>query len=1213
MKHNAPKFTQGIALVTVLILLVVTVTIVTTGSLLALGNRRSSTENLNTIKAQYAAESGIEKTLNEVFYTTKSNFDSLKKPIAGGHAVDAPFDACAFKLLLTGIVGIDSTATAGKNDNQNGPLLCSYDWSTSIAKPKAVFLNLYSNATLLAAKTSATGANPSYSVDISRRDSTDGEDITFDFVSIGTVKDANGKEIAVRVLKKSVTISGTPYTGDKFAMLTTASDCSFCHTHIDTMKRAYSIGAGSADRVLVGVLSDPTVSNFNLFLCGDFHNDTVVAGTIYVRSKSINDCNAKRFLSLKWKDTANPGKVIFGTTDNAKGYLMGASGTSLTDPVDARIIDAIASPAQAYGKIYSNYPDTNSVAAAPFKGTFPDEKLPVNFPSVVTDNGDTLISDVEWSDYVKNAASGKLTGGIVYGVQRPGSDSTKIAATTPISYDPVLANGLPGTVTAASLPAFLQTLDALNASPANTTAKNNLVANYSGWLLQQAIASPNNRDFFPTNPTTYSSVASTTSYASRAFVPTTTVAAIAQPGGNVQVANLPARVFGNASNTVLVEFRNPANAATVAPITGYLRANAAASNLATIINVTGLSGNVGANWNVRIYVRWFVPISWGDQSRNGQLVSTDPLAPNAPNGTGAIENNFWVKFVKGATPSVSLTYCTAVPCTNATLTFISIPINASIAGVTRNIFFPSASNNAADDLAGTNATHQSGYYDGNLILDGGRLTNSSNQVIDIDGTILINGDLVIRGQVTGTGRVIARGNIYVVGDLSYYCKGATSATDHACTNADYADALARNLPRLALMASGGIFIGDSDISRADNITGSDLDASSLDLINDQTLQSSARKPDNSKNFNYFNIPGGSGGQGTAGFLTELLPVMNNRSTQRDLATNPFGFIEVGSSRASAYEQNAAFRTTSNTKSIIPTVPSNGPVSIGDNSKSGLFKTPGSNQLSNNFSCVSSTFVNPSDPTLPPVSFTNNGFTTGIGRPDFNFATWCPPTTSTSKYVRAGIAVPTTPGSTPSTNANAWFQQPTQNKALDGNIGMTTGWLGGLLNFDANASVNAFTQLGDLSQTRLLKLMWLSTIEDGSRDADPSTAAVDKGPLHTDGIFYSPQAIFGLVRGRLGGGLGANSTSTQGRWIHNGSILSYELGFLTPGLLGNTAAQTTQIATMPVSFGPADTSANAKNGPGMGLYYDDRLRGLLKIDAVAGVRIKPSGGYTQVAR
>jgi hypothetical protein len=310
---------------------------------------------------------------------------------------------------------------------------------------------------------------------------------------------------------------------------------------------------------------------------------------------------------------------------------------------------------------------------------------------------------------------------------------------------------------------------------------------------------------------------------------------------------LPARVIGSNTNTVLVEFRSPGNSTATppvlpgAPVYGYLRDTVflTPSIANTTIQVAGLTGAVGANWNVKIYVRWFVPISWGDQSRNGQILNgTDP---SLPNGTGAIENNFWVKFVKGATPSISLTYCTATPCTNATLTSLSVPINATIASATRNVFFPSASNDAANDLAGTNATHQSGYYDGNLILDGGRLTNSNSQVIDIDGTILINGDLVIRGQFTGTGRIITRGNIYVVGDLSYYCK---ISTNHACTNADYADALNKNLPRLALMASGGIFIGDSDISRADNITGSDLDASSLDLINDQTLQSSARKPDN---------------------------------------------------------------------------------------------------------------------------------------------------------------------------------------------------------------------------------------------------------------------------------------------------------------------------------------------------------------------------------
>jgi hypothetical protein len=186
--------------------------------------------------------------------------------------------------------------------------------------------------------------------------------------------------------------------------------------------------------------------------------------------------------------------------------------------------------------------------------------------------------------------------------------------------------------------------------------------------------------------------------------------------------------------------------------------------------------------------------------------------------------------------------------------------------------------------------------------------------------------------------------------------------------------------------------------------------------------------------------------------------------------------------------------------------------------------------------------------------------------------------------------------------------------------MTTGWLGGLLNYDTSAG--AYTQLGDLSQMKLIKLMWLSTME-ANRDAVPSTTAkYDKGPFRTDGIFYSTQAIFGLVRSRLGGGLNANTTSTQGRWIHNGSIISYELGFLAPGPLGNTEySSTAKTSANPVSFGEASIAGVSTGndatgkivGPGMGLYYDARLQGLLKLESGDSVKIKPSGGYTQVGR
>jgi hypothetical protein len=145
-------------------------------------------------------------------------------------------------------------------------------------------------------------------------------------------------------------------------------------------------------------------------------------------------------------------------------------------------------------------------------------------------------------------------------------------------------------------------------------------------------------------------------------------------------------------------------------------------------------------------------------------------------------------------------------------------------------------------------------------------------------------------------------------------------------------------------------------------------------------------------------------------------------------------------------------------------------------------------------------------------------------------------------------------------------------------------------------------------------MWLSTIQN-SRDADPNNGgASDKGPFRTDGIFYSPQAIFGLVRSRLGGSNGANTTGTQGRWVHNGSIISYELGFLAPGPLGDNETPLYSTSTNKlIDFATANPASPTTIGPGMGLYYDKRMAGFLGIESGIEVKIKPIGGYAPTAR
>jgi hypothetical protein len=197
-------------------------------------------------------------------------------------------------------------------------------------------------------------------------------------------------------------------------------------------------------------------------------------------------------------------------------------------------------------------------------------------------------------------------------------------------------------------------------------------------------------------------------------------------------------------------------------------------------------------------------------------------------------------------------------------------------------------------------------------------------------------------------------------------------------------------------------------------------------------------------------------------------------------------------------------------------------------------------------------------------------------------------------------------------------QPLQNQGLDG-IGMTTGWLGGLLR--TNQGGVGFDQLGDISQTRILKIMWMATMET-TADRDPNTTGTQtKGPLRTDGMLYSPNAVFCVARYRKDNNSAVGS-NTQARWLHHGSLLSFELGFLLTGdttqVSGTSNDKFTVNRTTLIDHVAASATTNSSiNGltnyaPSMGVYYDERLAGLLGF-AGGALEIRRTGVYTQAGR
>ncbi len=1321
-KYRQSHLQQGIAIVTVLILLLVVSTLVVISSLLALTSRQNSRDNRYTVQALYSAEAGIEATLNQLFYTTKSKFDGLRAQSVGPKGNDK-FDLCAFKLALTGTEGTDTTLTTNNKNNNEAPL-CQYSWSykSLVTDVPAVFAapfpKLYDGATAEVTNEFAldAGLKTEYVVKITRRDSEDLSEISFDFNSSGVVK-RDTEELAQRQITRTIKISGTPYSGDRFAMLTNNSNCSFCHLHIDTMKRVYDTGTTNQyDRALVGVLGTDQIN----WQATGHDPDSFVAGTIYSRSPlppiysppgwwtgGVTQ-DANKVYGIQWV-AGKPGKVSAGkdlTLLRSKPFLT--AGSSSADVADAAAYDAkaLANKNLANMKLYYNYPTSS-------EGEAPDEKLPDVFPTVIPDpNNNGLIEDSEWLSYVSSAPSGSLstTTGVVFGVRRPYVDTVAnftAAVDSPVSYDPAALMDFATTAdgnTTNNLGVDIGNLTRTLSGGASGLSVADFVTRWRGWLIQQALASPNNRDYIATNPS-----ASNTGVA-QVFRLKPSAGASAN-SGNISFATMPhilnvgtqLRCTGWTNSVVIANYRTTLTGANlqlpvpwsntstiinlgVAPhkaVTttsdcefvmpaqpGFsLAVNAARSANNRQISFASMPFSIppnallncpgwtapqtilqyrtvidGTTTNTPIPVRSsttiadlgsstihpaitngtlctfifpsFTPISWG----NPYSITPIGFTPRYIGRNGAAENNFWVTHNPAGTGTLTLRFC-LTNCTNfGSATFQNVVItdfNKSI--------FPNRSNSALESLG-------NGLFQGNVILDAGRLTD--NRAIFIDGTIKINGDLVIRGKFKGSGRFVVRGNIYVVGDVVYDCSGK------ACKTSDYAEPA--NLPKLALLAGGNIIVGEYD--HPDFRT----NRSQFNLINDQTYQ--FQNP-SSANFSYrgenaaaatatapsaaqrtpylfYNVPGATGlnrntdvtlGYNTTGFVPRLIGSANSRNSQRYFWSNPFGFIPAKEMDNYEDYDRSFFLSNPTTISLMPLFPSNGSLAIGTNTG-----VANADQIAG-VGCNPSSYNLATDPRLTPTDFTGSNSTAGSAwRSSFNFGYWCTPTSLTNPQFRNGQDPRGTVANniSPANTTTAWSTQPTQNRSLDNGVGNSTGWLAGLIApttaYPATAATptafgGSFTQLGDISQTKLLKMMWLSTMEDGNRDAEPNDDATAdrKGPLRTDGIFYSPHSIFALSRYYQDQQSAVTEAATQSRWIHNGSVLSAELGFLMTGNVGQTNNIFTNKNTNAIDFTPA--ADKGYRGPGMGIFYDNRLAGFLGIEGTDEVTIRRIGGFAQTSR
>jgi Tfp pilus assembly protein PilX len=1096
---------SGIALVTVLIMLVLVATLVSVTSLLAIGNRRSSTDNVLTVRAQNAAEAGVDNAINEIFYETQKAWKGSADATQVNTTDPVPvFDSCSYKKWLTGIWDYAGTTTTvvQKNDMavaKNNNEACQYDIlkkTASVPTPKfATLLNDNTERmypTSLNKNIDATNG-VSYEVTVRRQDDAATGQVNIYVKSTGYIK--SGTQIlAQRQVSQVFRLNTQRFDGDKFALLTNDVNCSFCHLQVDGMRRVYSKANSGLDfeRVRMGVLSELSIQDSG-------HNaDSIVAGTIYVRPNVAPGSSNSGALSAKWV-TGKDGQVSVGSNASI---------------VDQQFIKTIASTNADTGKtadiskkrLYHNYPTAARVEKE-FGGKWPDGPLPDSFPAVIPEQKIGTESDIngiieqsEWLSYIKTAPQGTLksnTSGAakIFGVKRPSSSATggigAVGTDIKISYDPGYENNQATTPLTATNRTTLRTdLDTLLKNW-NATTATDFATKWKGWLIQQALASPNNRSY-----RAYSAIRDTS---------------------------------GTADGTKDLEYS----------------------------------------------------------------VDTSDLV--------TARNNFYVRFDPNA-KTLRLRFADKSG-TNRDLT---VPI-------AQTDIFPSTSNSAAQDLDGGANSSKSGYFNGNLIIDAGRLSSNATESVDksinISGTIHVNGDLVIRGVVTGSGRIIARGNIYVVGDLVYGCPNTSPATGiRPCKVEEYANP--DSLPRLALMAGGNILIGDyAHPDFRSNQSQFDLRNDFWRINNGQSIFEQA--PGSTGRFS-------SGCNGGSGFVRSLAAKANRGKDPLNGATipgdgskyyqeSPFGFIDTQNGCG-----GLTYLSSFTNAALIPLFPSNGPLLPGDKSSVNA-ANPGTTygtQLASGLGC-SNTYLN---------NFTDSSSNTT----NFTFGYWCPP--NTGSYLRTDDTSGTDPGS----SAAAWSSVHAMNTRIESTSagrGPSTGWLGGVIGYDSAK----FTQLGDLSQVKILKMMWLMTMDDGQRDADPNESYTTEtatttgfGPLRTDGLLYTKNGIYGVARyyaDRRGGsvttgGYDGAISSTQSRWIHNGSVIASNLGFLITGFVENSSATFTQTKTNDadkpaVDFRPApiaDSTGSNQLGPAMGIFYDERLSGFLGINNDQPLQVKRFGGF-----
>jgi Tfp pilus assembly protein PilX len=403
----------GIALVTGLIFLVFVSLVVGTTLMISATNSRATGDQYKTTQAQYAAEAGIEKVVQQYYY-------DLMQPEIPALAVGQTQTEAAKSLTLAKYREKLSTAY---------PDLAPGATAEEVDEAK-----IYKSDPAKALTVTGETADGKFKVKITRQDinakrgfsvlSSRRTELNIEATGVtGTVPDLNNIPASAtqRIVKQTLYITDSTFQGIDFALLSNNVNCIFCHAYVTTMEDAYNpTRTNKITRVKVATLQ-------NLEMRTGGSPDSYIGGTLYTRGAfKIDGSGGTDFVSGDM--------TSLSTKTHDVDISDGKVGTTKTD---LSWNDCAVATCVKNKNFYKNYPATGGA----------DGEIPEFFPLPIYDeNANRVTDDDEWQSTVKGETGGTLKGGTkqLFAKDVAYTASAVQTATLTVTYSDTAKNGIDG-------------------------------------------------------------------------------------------------------------------------------------------------------------------------------------------------------------------------------------------------------------------------------------------------------------------------------------------------------------------------------------------------------------------------------------------------------------------------------------------------------------------------------------------------------------------------------------------------------------------------------------------------------------------------------------------------------------------------------------------------------------------------------------------------